>query len=262
VAFTITRCPHPLVEEVYASRQLPLETGGSAPMNVYIPREEGDYLYSLVGQARPLVTVEVGMANGLSTLFIAAAHRDNGDGGRHIAIDPFQARDWHNVGIGLLRQAGVADLVRLVELPSHQGLPALEREGVRAGLIFIDGAHLTDYVMADFLVGDRILDVGGLIAFDDADWPAVKAAIRYVLANRSYEVAHPEVVIEPAPGRPSIPARILRAAGRRSRWLGDRLNPSFLQPDANLGIAGRCVVLRKKADDARDSQSRDGHRAF
>src|SRR4051812_30088520 len=146
-------------------------------MNVYIPREEGDYLYSLVRADRPRVTVEVGMANGISTLFIAAGLRDNGDGGRHIAIDPFQASDWQNVGVGLARQAGLGDLVRLVEQPSHHALPALEREGVRAGLIFIDGAHLTDYVFADFLASDRILDVGGVIVFDDSDWPAVQTVI-------------------------------------------------------------------------------------
>src|SRR5262245_36459880 len=119
------------------------------------------------------------MANGLSTLFITAAHRDNGPDGRHIAIDPYQHSDWRGVGMGLIRQAGLSDRVRLIEEPSHQALPLLEREGARAGLIFIDGAHLFDYVMADFLVSDWLLDAGGVIAFDDSDCPGVHGVIRY-----------------------------------------------------------------------------------
>lgn len=255
---TIAPCPHPLVERVYASRALPLEAGGTTPLNVYIPREEGDYLYSLVRHYRPAVTVEVGLANGLSALFLTAAHADNGPGGRHIAIDPFQRTDWNNVGVGLLRQAGLGDRVRLVELPSHQALPDLEREGVRAGLVFIDGAHLTDYVFADALGADRLLEPNGLLAFDDADWPAIQPVIRYFLANRHYEPAHPEVVIEPPPGRPSLGGRVLR----RTPVLRDRLRPDFVKPAVDLGIVGRCVVLRKLKDDDRDSQDPRAHRPF
>lgn len=259
---TITPCPHPLVHRVFSTRLLPLESGGTTPLNVYIPRDQGDYLYSLVRHYRPAVTIEIGMANGLSTLFLAAAHRDNDAGGRHIAIDPFQATDWHNVGVGLIRQAGLADIVRHVPLPSHQALPDLEREGIRAGLIFIDGAHLTDYVFADFLVADRILDVGGLIAFDDSDWPAVNTVIRFVLSNRAYEVAHPEIVIEPQPNRPTLPAKLIRALARRSTWLANRLHPTFLHPNHSLNIATRCVTLRKTGDDTRDSQERAFHHPF
>jgi predicted O-methyltransferase YrrM len=249
------------VEDIYTKRLLPLKGGGTTPLDVYIPREEGDYLYSLVRQRRPALTVEVGLANGLSALFIAAALRDNG-AGTHIAIDPFQHTDWRDIGIGLLRQAGLADLVRLIEKPSHQALPQLEQEGIHAGLVFIDGAHLFDYAMADFLGADRILEVGGLIAFDDSDWPAVRPVVRYVLSNRHYRVAYPGLVIEPPPGRPTLPGRLLRGLGRRVPWLGARLREDFLHPDRDLGTEGRCVVLENLAEDDRNSQDRSAHRPF
>jgi len=228
------------------------------PLNVYIPREEGDYLYSLVRHYQPTVTVEVGLGNGLSTLFLCAAHADNGLGGRHIAIDPCQRSQWNNVGVGLVQQAGLKEHLRLVELPSHQALPDLEREGIRAGLVFIDGAHLTDYVFADALGADRLLTAPGLLAFDDSDWPAVQTVIRYFLANRHYQPAHPEIVIEPPPGRPSLALRLLR----RLPLIHDRLRSEFARPAAELGILGRCVVLRKLKDDDRNSQDPAAHRAF
>ncbi len=254
----ITQCRHLLVERIYSSLTLPLEDGGSTPLDVYIPRAEGDYLYSLVRHHKPAMTVEVGLANGLSALFITAAHAENSIGGRHVAIDPYQRTDWNNVGVGLIRQAGFADYLRLIELPSHQALPDLEREGVKAGLIFIDGAHSTDYVFSDALCSDRILAVNGLLAFDDSDWPAVQPVIRYFVTNRHYEPAHPEIIIEPPPGRPFALGRLLC----RLPVLRDRLRSDFVRLPADLGIVGRCVVLRKLREDDRDSQNRHGHRVF
>jgi predicted O-methyltransferase YrrM len=224
-------------------------------MDVYIPREEGDYLYSLVRQLRPSRTVEVGMANGLSSVFIAQALRDNGVG-RHTAIDPFQNSDWHGAGMALVAKAGLADVVDLVELPSHQALPDLERSGVRAEFVFIDGSHLFDYVLTDFLCTDRLLADGGLIAFDDSDWPAVTQVIRYAISNRHYEVAFPEVVIEPSRYSPGLANRLLRRVARAVPKFGTRLRPDFLNPSYEQGIRGRCVVLRKLKADDRDSQSR------
>lgn len=260
--FSLLHYDDTIIQAIYRDRVLPLEDGATIPIKGYIPQEEGDYLYSLVRHYRPSVTIEVGMANGTSTLFLAAAHRDNGPDGRHIAIDPFQHTDWHGIGVGLIRRAGLADRVRLIERPSHQALPLLEMEGVRAGLIFIDGSHLFDYVMADFLAADRILETGGLMALDDVDWPAVDGVIRYVLANRHYEVVYPEVVIEPPPGRPSLAARLLRGVVPLVPPLAARLRPDFLKPSEDLGIRGRVTVLRKTAEDDRDGQSFHCHHPF
>jgi predicted O-methyltransferase YrrM len=251
----LARCPHPLVEEVYAKRRLPTADGGWKPMDIFIPREEGDYLYSLVRHLRPALTVEVGMANGLSTLFLAAGLQACG-GGRHLAIDPFQTTDWHGAGRTLLERAGLSEFVEVLEKPSHQALPEIEQAGRRAQLIFIDGSHLFDYVIADFLVADRILDVDGLLAFDDSDWAAITQAIRFIVQNRHYEVAFPEVLIETDGYHPTMAGNLARNLGRAVPAVGAKLRPDFLTPSFDLGIRGRCVVLRKLAEDDRDSQSR------
>jgi predicted O-methyltransferase YrrM len=248
------------LREAYSTRQVPTLVNGTLPMDVYIPLEQGDLLYSLVRQARPQVTVEVGMANGLSTVFIAQALHDN-RAGRHIAIDPFQHSDWHDAGIALIRKAGLESRVELVELPSHQALPQLERDGVRAQFVFIDGSHLFDYVMTDFLCVDRLLDVGGLIAFDDADWPAVTQVLRYALTNRHYEVACPDVVIEPARYTPRLASRVIRRLGKTVPKIGEKLRSDFTDSSHEMGIRGRCVVLRKLQHDDRDNQSKF-HQAY
>jgi predicted O-methyltransferase YrrM len=224
-------------------------------MNIYIPREQGDLLYSLVRLLQPERTVEIGMANGLSTLFLASGLEDNG-AGHHVAIDPYQTTDWGGAALALLRNAGLDHRVELVEKPSHQALPEMEQAGVKAQLVFVDGSHLFDYVMTDFVVADRILDVGGVMAFDDSDWPAVNQVIRYVICNRQYEVFPMQTVIEPPPYHPSLPGRFLRAVGRAIPALGAKLRPDFATTSHDLGLEGRFVVLKKLGDDDRDSQSR------
>jgi predicted O-methyltransferase YrrM len=253
--FQLLPCRHPLVEETYQKRSIPLADGTTAPMDVYVPREEGDYLYSLVRHHRPSLTVEVGMANGLSTVFIAQALKENGQG-RHVAIDPFQFSDWKGAGVTLLRQAGLDGLVELIEKPSHQALPELEARGAVAQFVFVDGSHLFDYVIADFLCCDRLLEVGGLLAFDDSDWPAISRALRYVVTNRHYQVAYPEIVIEDARFTPTLSGKVLRRLGKAVPKLGEKIRPDFLVSNHEMGIQGRCVVLKKLGPDDRDSQSR------
>ena len=252
------QCAQQTIDEVYRLRTVPTLSHGDLPMDVYIPREQGDLLYSLVRDVQPKVSVEIGMANGLSTAFIAQGLHDNGSG-RHIAIDPFQHSDWHGAGVALVRKAGLESLVELVELPSHQGLPQLEREGIRTQFVFIDGSHLFDYVMSDFLCADRILDVGGLMAFDDSDWPAITAVLRYAITNRHYEVACPDIVIEPARYSPGLTNRMVRGLGKTVPKLGEKLRPDFTEPSHEMGIRGRCVVLRKLKNDDRDSQTKFHH---
>lgn len=251
----LQRCPLPLIEELYTTRILQLADGSQRPMNVYIPREEGDLLYSAVRHLRPDVTVEIGMANGLSSLFIAQALKDNGHG-RHIAIDPFQHSDWGGAGLTSLRRAGLDRLVRLVEKPSHQALPELEQEGVATQLVFVDGSHLFDYVLTDFVCADRIVQTGGVIAFDDSDSDAVAKVIRFVLTNRHYSVAFPDIVIEDPCYRPSIPGNVLRWLGSAFPPLGRKLRPDFVATDYMLGARGRCVVLRKDGPDNRHHQAK------
>jgi predicted O-methyltransferase YrrM len=254
------RCPNPLVQEVFDKKQIPLADGSWTAMDVWIPREEGDFLYSLVRRLRPRLTLEVGMANGVSTLFIAQALMDN-DRGRHLAIDPFQYSEWKGAGKALLERGGLDSLVDLIEKPSHQALPELEQAGKRVQFAFIDGSHLFDYVMTDFLCCDRLLDVDGLMAFDDSDWPAITQVIRFAVTNRKYVVAHPEVVIEPPSGSSSLLGRLTRHLGQALPRFGEKLRPDFLTPSHQLGVRGRCVVLRKTCQDERNSQSRC-HNAF
>jgi hypothetical protein len=69
-------------------------------------------------------------------------------------------------------------------------------------------------------------------------------------------VACPQIVIEPARYAPGLVNRMLRRLGQTVPRFGDKLRSDFTAPGHELGIRGRCVVLRKLQHDDRDSQSR------
>ncbi len=244
----------PFMDELFQTRSLVGRRGNTISLDVYIPPVEGELLYSLVRHLCPDVSLEIGLANGVSALYIAKALLDNGRG-RHLAIDPFQSSNWDEAGLVTLERSGLDSIVSLDPRPSHWALPDLEKQGLRVQFAFVDGSHLFDYVMTDFLGVDRLLDVGGLVAFDDSDWPSISNVIRFALTNRDYEVFDTTVVVEPSPIRPRLLSRGLRSVASKLPSLRRILRHEFNLPAHELGIAGRCVVLRKLADDRRDSQS-------
>jgi predicted O-methyltransferase YrrM len=84
-------------------------------------------------------TIEVGLALGMSALFLC--HAVLAGGGRHVAIDPFQLESWNGAGLRTLREAGVDELVEVIEEESQLALPRLVGEGRAFDLAFVDGDH-------------------------------------------------------------------------------------------------------------------------
>ena len=148
-----------------------------------LPLPRGEYLFRLIRDRRPQVTLETGFAYGISALFIAEALRQNG-AGRHIVIDPFERSRFDGLGLAHLEEAGLAELVTFYEEPSQLCLPRLVQEGVRVDLAFVDGHHLFDYVVADCLLAAQLLGKNGLLVIDDTNLPAIARACDFFSTNR------------------------------------------------------------------------------
>jgi len=251
-----------------------LETGvtktpsGNSTVNLHssISASEGQYLQKLVRELDPTVSLEVGLAYGISALFICDALNVR-PGTQHIAIDPNQTgaidspqdsakgHSWGGIGIANLRRAGYGDVVRLIELPSYRALAELERAGQRIDFAFIDGWHTFDFALVDFFFIDRMLNVGGIVAFDDSDWLSIRKICRFVNNNLSYSVV-PDHLPTSQPGpQPNIPFRrrlrpVVESILRPSP-LRPILRPEVATPDKKVGLIGSCIAFRKEADDRR-----------
>lgn len=220
--------------------------GPVSPFPVSIPFDTGALLYDVILKEQLGSTLEVGMAYGLSTLFICQAHSDRGSGA-HTAIDPYQTSRYHALGLANVRQAGLEGYLTFHEAPSFEVLPALLRAEQVFDFAFIDGRHLFDYVLVDFFYIDMLLRVGGHVVFDDLWLPQVRKAVSFVLRNRGYELVRI---------RESTRAPLWRRAGRVVR----RFAQTPLTGNVGLKLIGSNVcVLKKVSEDERRMRS---HRSF
>lgn len=240
---------HPLVEAILTTRRTQLPDGSEIEANSFIPRDECELVYDVIARGGAKRAIEVGLAYGVSTLCIADGLHRNGPDSRLVSIDSHQTASWQRAGVHLVERAGYGSMLTVIEEPSQIVLPRLVAEGERFDFGFIDGWHTFDHTLIDFFFIDQMLETGGFIVFDDVGYPAINAVVRFILANRDYEL----VKALPFGKQPSAGLRMRRALKRRLRPLArtdrdpkpehDRL---FRQIE-NV----HSVALRKRGNDAR-----------
>lgn len=235
-----------VIERILVTGEVEDEAGNRyAVRGSSIPRATGEILYEAVRTLAPERTIETGMAYGVSTLFLCQALEDGGRG-RHTAIDPYQHRAYHGIGVTNVARAGLSARLDFHEASSDEVLPRLRDAGERFQFAFIDGNHRFDYTLLDFFFIDRMLDIGGMVAVDDLWIPAVRKAISYILRNNAYERL--------TPSRPAPPLR------RRLLRAGRRIVQNPVARDWSLKLIPENVVLLRKRSDEREGWNR--HRDF
>jgi predicted O-methyltransferase YrrM len=131
--------------------------------------------------------LEIGMAWGLSTLFLLRALIENDAPPKaHVVIDPFQTRDFHGAALTSIRRLGLDSMVEFHEEFSEIALPRMVSEKRQFDFIFVDGNHRFDGVFLDAVYSDRMLRPGGVIVFDDSWSNSVFLTCRYLESNYSY----------------------------------------------------------------------------
>ena len=233
---------NPVLKQILETGYVKSANGQLVRLHSNIPPEEGEFLQKIIAELKPKVSLEVGLAFGISALFICDALAKV-QASRHIIIEP---DDWG--GLNNLKEAGYGHLIELHNLPSFRALPRLEAEGRKIDFAFIDGMHTFDYVMLDFFYIDRLLRVGGVVVFDDANWESIRKVCRYILTNRSYSVFSSSQ--SDRSGRFSLKHRLLFDAPVISKPFRRIAKPDILEPDFKLGLGDcRYIALLKERDD-------------
>ena len=175
------------IAEIMGTRTV---TNGRATfeLNSSVSADEGEHLARWLGDIKPDAYLEVGLAYGVSALYAGTTLKSVKKDYRHLIIDPVQSEVWHDVGIYNLRQAGLWPNVEFHAKGSEVALPEIMASGQRLQAAFIDGWHTFDHALIDFFYINRMMDKGGVVIFDDANWPAITKLIRYVLKYPAYEL--------------------------------------------------------------------------
>ena len=179
-----------IIDQIFRTGYVEDARGNSYKSASSVTFETGTLLYDLVRSLKPDKTLETGMAQGMSTLFICQAHRDNG-AGCHTAIDPLQEKLFKSIGLANIERANLKDILRFYQAPSDEVLPQLFAQHEQFDLAFIDGNHRFDYALVDFFYIDKLLKLGGHVAFDDIWIPSVRKVASFVLKNTAYKLVRP-----------------------------------------------------------------------
>lgn len=247
---------NPVLEQIVATDTVtdgtsvfPLRHPAAPTLPVAVDPREGGFLAHIIDEVKPHVSLEIGMAYGVSTLYLCEAMSRLPHPVRHIVMDPFQTPQWRGIGLRNVELAGYRSMVDFHEERSEFLLPRLLTEGVQIDFAFVDGWHTFDHVMVEFFYLNRMLRVGGVIAFDDAERRGINRVIRHALSYPAYQV------FEPERGRSNdvtLRGRIRRSLNRVPT--APRLiRRDVLERDWDLGIHSTCVAIQKVADDRRGS---------
>lgn len=177
--------PCEVLREVVGRAKVVLPDGTEKRLTANISAVHSNALYKTVLREKPKLVIEVGMAQGISTLSILSALAQSG--GKLISIDPYT--DWksaRDAALHNIKRAGFSDSHQLLEDFSFKVLPRLLEEGVQPEFAYVDGAHDFSNVFIDAFYLDKMLDPGGVIAFNDVGRPDVYRVIKFIEQRRRY----------------------------------------------------------------------------
>lgn len=213
---------------------------------------EANFISSLIEKYRPARTIEIGCAEGGSSLTIMSTLPA---GSRHTIVDPFQTTYWESKGLNLLRKFNYSNYT-LIEKGSEIALPELMEKGEKFDFAFIDGYHTFDHTLLDAFYLIKMLNEGGILVIDDVQMPAINKCIRYLHNYPCLEY------VASNPGAPITGARkvfdgIKQAVNALSVVLPGKLrlellNGGVLKSDKKLGLRSTMVAFRKTGEDKRE----------
>lgn len=243
---------HDLLEKIFSTRKYRNSEGKLVDVHSETSMAQCAYLQKIVKTHGFSRSLEIGFAFGISTLAIMEEIIKNN--GKHLVIDKFQYEHWNGNGLDLVKQAGYLSKLDFREEYCYKVLPVLLSENRTFDFVYIDSTKQFDWLMVDFFYIDKLLESGGIIVFDDVNFPGIRKLLRYISQFPNYKVhsAFPEN------RQPSF-SRSLAALLRFIPFSGKLLREEILVSDSRLGINSAAVALQKTGEDMRNW---DWHKTF
>jgi predicted O-methyltransferase YrrM len=193
--------PTEAIRKIFKYGKVKTEDGRIKKLTDAVDPYEGYFLYSVIKANNYKNILEIGMANGMSALYICSALAEIAAKQPSyikqkpylISIDPFQKVQWENTGLQTLSEANLLKYHSLIEELDYIALPKLYKQVKEKflenfDLILIDGNHLFDYTILDFYYSVKMLKIGGMIIIDDIKHENTGKAYKYLKTNYQFLV--------------------------------------------------------------------------
>jgi predicted O-methyltransferase YrrM len=209
------------------------------PLHSHMDVEEGGLIDQVFRTVKPDMSLEVGFAYGISTLFACDALAANGKAATHIVIDPAQNSSFGGIGLQNIARAKYDHFIDFREEWSEIALPSLLACGTHIQAAIIDGSHTFDHVLVDFFYINKMLAVGGIVILDDTDWPSISRVVEHILTYPAYEL----FATTTRPQSTTWRTKVRRALARHLASSIPKLRREWDYPS--------CMAFRKIAEDKR-----------
>lgn len=194
---------NPVLQKMLTTGQVTDLNGGFVKLHSNISEKAGQMLRNWIKKVDCVNSIEVGLAFGVSSLFILDELTRMPDS-RHHGIDPMQFNDrWQGLGLENIKRAGLDQHYLFYNEPSFTALPKIYQTGKRFQFSLIDGWHTFDYALVDFFYIDKLLDENGVVVLDDVGYKAIRKVATFILSNLDYTLVD-AVKIESIPKKKLI----------------------------------------------------------
>ena len=232
------------LDRIFETKSFINSKGETIQVHSETSKAQCDFLQAIIRQNNFRKSIEIGFAFGISTLAITEQIVSNK--GTHLVIDKFQNKYWNGNGLDLITQAGYSQYLQFIEELSYIALPKLLQKERKFDFAYIDTTKLFDWVMVDFFYLDKLLDINGIIVFDDVTVPAIRKLLRYISQLPNYKIysQFPENFF---PSKLASFAKILNRLPKSSKYIKSEIRKS----DFDLGLNTFCIAIQKIDDDRR-----------
>lgn len=234
---------HSLLTEIFSTRNFTNSNGEIVKIHSDTAGDQCEFLQRIIADNNFSKGIEIGFAYGISTLAITEALVRNT--GRHTVIDKFQLTDWKGNGLDLLQQSGLSEKLDFHEEFCYRMLPRLLDQGRTFDFAYIDSTKQFDWLLVDFFFLDKLLDINGVIVFDDVSFKGIRKLLRYISQFPNYEVYGNH------PANARLNWRESLVSWMRFLPMSDKfIKAEIVNNNYRLGVNSHCVALRKiKHDD-------------
>jgi predicted O-methyltransferase YrrM len=193
-----------ILSEIFSKKSVEDEHGNVYTLHSHTDISQGEKIKELILDIKPKVSLEVGLAYGISSLFILEALTEV-NGQKHILIDSGQDIYWKNIGLLNIKRAGYDKAIEFYNRFSFDVLPRLYMEGQRIQFAYLDTTKVFDILFTDTFFISKMLDVGGVFVLDDVSFPAIRKIARFYSQHPSYEI-----VMQYKPDKVSLKKRLYK----------------------------------------------------
>ena len=151
-------------------------------VNSNISVNEGLEIFRLIKIYKPMKLIEIGLACGISTLYMICAIKP---GAKIYSVDPFQKIQWDRFGL-----INANEVVKELNLPknTHHWIPEFsgiyfDKTNDKYDFMLIDGDHSYNGTMIDLNGSLKILNKNGILVVDDVLHKEVGKAVRDFMKN-------------------------------------------------------------------------------